>query len=83
MASDSRVSWIDTGSNIPNKWFDSDDYLKTITNSKLELSNFRYHMLKNILYIGDDNLIYWIDILWFTTNKSTKYSQKPGYVYFP
>ncbi|SIO21714.1 MULTISPECIES: hypothetical protein [Pseudoalteromonas] len=31
MASDSRVSWIDTGSNIPNKWFDSDDYLKTIT----------------------------------------------------
>ena len=37
------------------------DYLKTITNSNLELSNFRYHMLRNILYIGDDNLIYWID----------------------
>ncbi len=37
------------------------DYLKTITNSSLELSNFRYHMLRNILYIGDDNLIYWID----------------------
>ena len=37
------------------------DYLKTITNSNLELNNFRYHMLRNILYIGDDNLIYWID----------------------
>ncbi|WP_072682350.1 PAS domain-containing protein [Arcobacter sp. LA11] len=37
------------------------NYLKVITNSKLELSNFQYHMLKSILYIGDDNLIYWID----------------------
>ncbi len=31
MASDSRVSWIDNTSNIPNRWFDSNDYLKTIT----------------------------------------------------
>lgn len=31
MASDSRVSWIDTRTNIPNRWFDSVDYLKTIT----------------------------------------------------
>jgi hypothetical protein len=31
MASDSRVSWIDKSTNLPNKWFDSKDYLKTIT----------------------------------------------------
>jgi hypothetical protein len=31
MASDSRVSWIDKSSNLPNRWFDSKDYLKTIT----------------------------------------------------
>jgi PAS domain S-box-containing protein len=37
------------------------NYLKVITDSKLELNNFQYHMLRNFLYIGDDNLIYWID----------------------
>ena len=37
------------------------NYLKVITNSKLETNNFKYHMVKNIEYIGDDNLIYWID----------------------
>lgn len=31
MASDSRVSWIDKSNNLPTRWFDSKDYLKTIT----------------------------------------------------
>ena len=31
MASDSRVSWIDKSNNLPIKWFDSKDYLKTIS----------------------------------------------------
>jgi ATP-dependent protease HslVU (ClpYQ) peptidase subunit len=30
MASDSRVTWVDKESNLPIKWFDSIDYLKTI-----------------------------------------------------
>ncbi len=37
------------------------NYLQVITDSNLKIKNFQYHMLKNILYIGDDNLIYWID----------------------
>lgn len=37
------------------------DYLRVITNSNLEINNFRHHMLKNISYIGTDNLIYWMD----------------------
>ncbi|XOB61985.1 PAS domain-containing protein [Campylobacterota bacterium DY0563] len=37
------------------------DYLKTLTGSSLEISNFRHHMLRNISYIGVDNLFYWID----------------------
>ena len=37
------------------------DYLKIITDSKLEIKNFRHHMLRNISYIGVDNLFYWID----------------------
>ncbi len=37
------------------------DYLKVITNSNIKIDNFRHHMLKNIAYIGSDNLIYWID----------------------
>ena len=37
------------------------DYLKIITNSKMKSDSFRYHMLKNISYIGVDNLIYWMD----------------------
>jgi len=35
--------------------------LDMITDSKIEPKKFEKHMLKNILYIGDDNLIYWID----------------------
>ena len=31
MASDSRVSWVDKKSNLPIKWFDSINYLKTIS----------------------------------------------------
>ncbi|QKF83286.1 PAS domain-containing sensor histidine kinase [Halarcobacter ebronensis] len=37
------------------------DYLKSITDTSLEIKNFRHHMLRNISYIGVDNLIYWID----------------------
>ncbi len=37
------------------------DYLMKITNAKMSLEKFRHHMLKNIQYIGDSNLIYWID----------------------
>jgi len=37
------------------------DYLKVITNSKIELKKFKHHMLESLAYIGDDNLIYWID----------------------
>ncbi len=37
------------------------DYLMDITDSEIRLSNFQYHILKNIQYIGDSNLIYWID----------------------
>ncbi|PLY06413.1 MAG: hypothetical protein C0625_09755 [Arcobacter sp.] len=40
---------------------DTIDYLKVITNSNIQLDSFRHHMLRNILYVGDDNLIYWID----------------------
>ncbi|AXH13429.1 PAS domain-containing protein [Halarcobacter bivalviorum] len=37
------------------------NYLRVITDSKIELRRFQRHMLENILYIGKDNLIYWID----------------------
>ncbi len=37
------------------------NYLMKITDSKMNLENFRHHMLKNIAYLGDSNLIYWID----------------------
>lgn len=37
------------------------DYLKVITDSRLETQYFRHHMIKNISYIGTDNLIYWMD----------------------
>lgn len=37
------------------------DYLKTITESSLGIENFRHHMLRNISYMGVDNLVYWID----------------------
>ncbi|WP_417325555.1 PAS domain-containing protein [Halarcobacter sp.] len=37
------------------------NYLQVITDSKIEIKRFQKHMLENILYIGDDNLIYWID----------------------
>lgn len=40
---------------------DKIDYLKTITGSSLEIKNFRHHMIRNISYIGVDNLFYWID----------------------
>ena len=40
---------------------DTIDYLRTITNSNIQLESFRHHMLKNIFYVGGDNLIYWID----------------------
>ena len=37
------------------------DYLKNLTGSSLKRENFRHHMLRNISYIGVDNLFYWID----------------------
>ena len=37
------------------------NHLQTLTNSKIQTQKFKYYMLKNIEYIGDDNLIYWID----------------------
>lgn len=37
------------------------NYLQVITDSNIEQNNFQHHMLKNIIYIGDDNVIYWID----------------------
>ncbi|TLP38503.1 PAS domain-containing sensor histidine kinase [Arcobacter arenosus] len=37
------------------------DYLKVLTNSNIKMSSFRHHMLKNISYIGTNNLIYWVD----------------------
>ncbi len=37
------------------------DDLEMITDSKIEVKKFQRHMLKNILYIGNDNLIYWMD----------------------
>ena len=37
------------------------DHLSRLTNSKIETASFRKHMLRNIQYIGDDNLMYWID----------------------
>jgi len=37
------------------------DYLKTITDSSLQIENFRHHMLRNISYTGTNSLIYWID----------------------
>ena len=35
--------------------------LAKLTNSKINTNKFRKHMLKNIQYMGDDNLMYWID----------------------
>jgi PAS domain S-box-containing protein len=37
------------------------DHLSRLTNSKIKTASFRKHMLRNIKYIGDDNLMYWID----------------------
>ncbi len=37
------------------------NYLMVITDTKIKLSTFQLYMLKNIEYIGDSNLIYWID----------------------
>jgi PAS domain S-box-containing protein len=35
--------------------------LAKLTNSKIKTDSFRKHMLNNIQYMGDNNLIYWID----------------------
>jgi len=37
------------------------EHLRSLTNSKIRTEKFKNHMLKNIEYIGDQNLIYWID----------------------
>ena len=37
------------------------NHLSRLTNSKIKTNDFRKHMLRNIQYIGDDNLMYWID----------------------
>ncbi len=36
-------------------------YLQTLTNSQMKTDYFRIHMLRNIMYMGDKNLIYWLD----------------------
>lgn len=36
-------------------------YLQSLTNSKMKTDYFRVHMLRNIIYMGDENLIYWLD----------------------
>jgi len=52
--------------------FDTKDYkvlhgkilvenLAKLTNSKINTNRFRKHMLNNIQYMGDNNLMYWID----------------------
>ncbi len=52
--------------------FDTKDYevlhgkilvenLAKLTNSKINTDKFRKHMLNNIQYMGDNNLMYWID----------------------
>ena len=40
---------------------DAISYLIKITASKINQKSFQYHILKYIRYIGDSNLIYWID----------------------
>ncbi|MAC84001.1 MAG: hypothetical protein CL624_07680 [Arcobacter sp.] len=35
--------------------------LARLTNSKINTNKFRKHMLNNIQYMGDNNLMYWID----------------------
>ena len=37
------------------------EQLRLLTNSQIKTEKFTSHMLKNIEYIGDKNLIYWID----------------------
>ena len=37
------------------------DYLRTLTNSNVKTQEFYAHILKNIHYIGKENLQYWID----------------------
>ena len=36
-------------------------YLQTLTNSKIKTESFRVHMLKNIHFLGNENLQYWLD----------------------
>lgn len=36
-------------------------YLQSLTTSSLESDEFTEHMVKNIYYVGDDSLQYWID----------------------
>ncbi|RXJ85581.1 PAS domain-containing protein [Arcobacter sp. CECT 8985] len=36
-------------------------HLQELTNSQMKNDYFRVHMLRNIIYMGDENLIYWID----------------------
>ncbi len=36
-------------------------YLQTLTNSQMKTDYFRIHMLRNLIYMGDENLIYWLD----------------------
>ncbi|SKB68682.1 PAS domain-containing protein [Malaciobacter marinus] len=36
-------------------------YLQTLTNSKMKTDYFKKQMLRNIIYMGDENLIYWLD----------------------
>lgn len=36
-------------------------YLQTLTNSKMKTDAFRLHMLRNIILLGNDSLIYWLD----------------------
>ncbi|AXX93528.1 hypothetical protein CPU12_12800 [Malaciobacter molluscorum LMG 25693] len=36
-------------------------YLQELTNSKMKNDYFKTYMLRNIIYMGDENLIYWLD----------------------
>ena len=59
MASDSRVSLIDNSSSLPNRWFDSADYLKTI-------------MLDGVLYgFAGTNTMFKIFMQYYTTKSKS------------
>jgi PAS domain S-box-containing protein len=58
-----EIKFVIFDSNTYNVLYGEDliEYLRSLTSSKIKTDKFRISMLKNIQYIGNDNIMYWVD----------------------